>query len=209
VSSSPGSDDETSISSQPKNRLPAFLRAGQAFDDDRRAAGLGPDREELREIGAARDVRIEVHADIDTVSARRLDQLERARHHPPVAPTGDRQVRDLEATAARPRDVERLAHGVEQVVAVVAHVDREQPVVTRDRSPDRHELVAVCRHRGRVHQPGRHARRAVVEAGVDGGDERTAFGIVEGSCRLPGDRDPQRHMTNQGSRVDRQAGVME
>ena len=67
----------------------------------------------------------------------------------------------------------------------------------------------VCRHRRREHQPRRHARRAVVEAGVDGGDERAALGIVEGSRRLPGDRDPQRQMTDQGSRVDRQAGVME
>ena len=119
--------------------LPTFLRAGQAFDDDRRSAGLGPDRQELREIGAARDVRIDVHGDIDSVSARRLDQLESAWHRRPVAPTGDRQMRDLEATPARPRDGERLGHRVEQMVAVVAHMDREQPVVTRDRPADRHE----------------------------------------------------------------------
>ena len=62
---------------------------------------------------------------------------------------------------------------------------------------------------GGIHQPRRHARCAVVEAGVDGGNERAALGIVKGSRRLAGDRDPQRQMTDQRSRVDRQAGVIE
>ncbi len=86
ASSSPGSDDATSISSQPKNRLvrqsvtdrPPLVRAAEARHDRGGSAGLGPLGQQLRQVGAARDVRVDVDGDIDAVGLRPLDPLERA-----------------------------------------------------------------------------------------------------------------------------------
>ncbi len=188
---------------------PSLVRAAEARNDRGGSAGLGPLGQQLRQVGAARGVRVDVDGDIDALGLRPLDPLECERHLSPVAPPGDRKVRDLQPAAAQARDRQRLIHRLEQMIAVVAHVDGEHAVVASHGPADRHELVEIGGHRRRIHQPGRDAGRAIVEAALDGGHQRRPLGAVERPGGLARDRDPQRHVPHEQHRVECQAGSLE
>ena len=156
-----------------------------------------------------RDVGIDVDGHVDALVVRSLDPLERLRYRAPVPLARDREMRDLEPAAAAPGDREGFIHGVEEVVAVVAHVDGEQPVPARHGPPDVDQLVEVGRHGGRIHQAGRHADRPIRKTCVNRLDQGLPFLARQRPRRLPGDPDPEWQVANERRRVERQTRVLQ
>ena len=184
-------------------------RIRQPADELDRAAGLDPFREELGEVRAAGEKRVDVEADVEPVRVGRLERRPTVVGLGPVGPTRGRHVRDLDPRLGPSGHADRFAERGAEAGCVVAHVDREQRVPGRRGGGDRDQFVFVGRDEGHLGEPGRHAERPFVE----GRQRRLLDGLAVGGGggpRLDAESpDAEGSVPDERRHVDRWTGPFE
>ncbi len=134
----------------------------ETFQQFRGAALMCPGRKDAGQVIIAPRVRINIGADINTLGAGAVDQLDHLVHAAPVQLVGNLDVQDFHRDPGPAADLHRFANGLKDAGPFVADVGHENATVTSGYLAQFHDFRCGCQGIGGHGQHARQPGRAVL-----------------------------------------------